>query len=43
VQGEHPDYKPGKITYTGTYSGGGGFKPGSATTTLTLKPANQTS
>jgi hypothetical protein len=36
-------YSPGTVTYTGTYSGGGGFKSGSATTTLTLKPANQNS
>src|SRR5690349_14898482 len=30
------DYAPGKITYTGTYNGGGGFKAGSGSTTLTV-------
>jgi hypothetical protein len=32
-------YLPGKVTYTGTYNGGGGFKSGSAATTLTVLPA----
>jgi hypothetical protein len=32
-------YPPGKVTYTGTYAGSSGFKPGSATTTLTIRPA----
>lgn len=30
---------PGKFTYTGTYSGSAGFKPGSGSTTLTIVPA----
>jgi hypothetical protein len=34
---------PGKVTFTGTYNGSGGFKSGSGTTTLTVRPANQTS
>ena len=33
------NYTPGKVTYTGTYNGGSGFKSGSGTTTLTLLPA----
>jgi hypothetical protein len=37
------DYTPGKVTYTGTYNGGAGFKSGSGTTTVTLLPANQAS
>jgi hypothetical protein len=32
-------YSPGKVTFTGTYSGGGGFKPGSGSATVTLTPA----
>jgi hypothetical protein len=35
---------PGKVTYTGTYNGNAGFKSGSGSTTLTIKPAaNQAS
>lgn len=34
------NYTPGKVTYTGTYNGGGSFKSGSATTTLTVRPAS---
>ncbi len=30
---------PGQVTFTGTYSGGGGFKAGSGSTTVTLTPA----
>ena len=37
------DYKPGKITYTGTYSGGGAFKSSSGSATVTLKTAPPTS
>jgi hypothetical protein len=37
------NYTPGKVTFTGTYNGSGGFKSGSGTTTLTVRPANQTS
>lgn len=37
------NYTPGKVTFTGTYTGGSGFKSGSGTTTVTVKPANQTS
>jgi hypothetical protein len=37
------NYTPGKVTFTGTYNGGSGFKSGSGTTTLTVKPASQTS
>jgi hypothetical protein len=37
------NYPPGKVTFTGTYNGGGTFKSGSGTATLTVKPANQTS
>jgi hypothetical protein len=34
------NYKPGQVTYTGTYTSSGGFKSGgSATTTLTVRPA----
>ena len=33
------NYTPGKVTFTGTYSGGSSFKSGSGTTTLTLLPA----
>jgi hypothetical protein len=33
-------YAPGKVTYTGTYSGVGNFKSGAgASTTLTITPA----
>ena len=32
---------PGKVTYTGTYSGGSGFKSGSGSTTVTLLPSSQ--
>lgn len=32
-------YTPGKVTFTGTYAGGAGFKPGSASTTVTIQPA----
>ena len=32
------DYKPGKVTYTGTYNGGSGFKQGTGSTTVTLLP-----
>jgi hypothetical protein len=35
------NYKPGKVTFTGTYNGTGEFKPGSGSTTLTLRPAKQ--
>ena len=31
-------YLPGKVTYTGTYNGGSGFKPGTGSTTVTLLP-----
>ena len=31
-------YAPGKVTYTGTYNGGTGFKSGTASTTLTIVP-----
>ena len=34
-------YAPGKVTYTGTYNGGSGFKSGSGTTTLTIVPATK--
>lgn len=37
------NYRPGKVTFTGTYNGSGNFKPGNGTTTLTLRPAQQTS
>jgi hypothetical protein len=37
------NYTPGKVTFTGTYKGSSGFKSGSGTTTVTIKPANQTS
>jgi hypothetical protein len=37
------NYAPGKVTYTGSYNGGGTFKPGTATTTLTVRPAQQSS
>ena len=33
------NYKPGQVTYTGTYNGGGTYKAGSASTTLTIQPA----
>ncbi len=33
------NYPPGQVTYTGTYSGGAGFKPGTGATTVTIKPA----
>jgi hypothetical protein len=29
---------PGKVTYTGTYNGGSGFKSGTGSTTVTLLP-----
>ena len=32
------DYPPGKVTYTGTYSGSAGFKSGSGSTTVTIRP-----
>jgi hypothetical protein len=32
-------YQPGKVTYTGTYNGGGGFKSATASTTQTIVPA----
>src|ERR1700722_5047243 len=33
-------YAPGKVTYTGTYNGGTGYKPGEqASTTQTILPA----
>ena len=32
-------YPPGKVTFTGTYDGGAGFKSGSGSTTVTLLPA----
>jgi hypothetical protein len=32
-------YTPGKVTYVGTYSGSAGFKSGSGSTTVTIKPA----
>jgi hypothetical protein len=32
------NYTPGKVTFTGTYNGSGGFKSGSGTTTLTIQP-----
>src|ERR1700749_3761245 len=32
-------YAPGKVTYTGTYNGGSGFKSSSGSTTLTIVPA----
>ena len=34
------DYAAGTVTFTGTYTGGGGFKPSKATANLTLKPAS---
>lgn len=37
------NYRPGKVTFTGTYNGSGNFKSGNGTTTLTLRPAKQTS
>ena len=37
------NYTPGKVTFTGAYSGSSKFEPGSGTTTLTLLPAKQTS
>jgi hypothetical protein len=33
------NYTPGKVTFTGTYSGNGKFKSGSGQTTLTILPA----
>jgi hypothetical protein len=33
------DYAAGTVTFTGTYTGGDGFKPSKATANLTLKPA----
>ena len=35
------NYPAGKVTYTGTYSGNGKFKPGTGSTTLTVRPAKQ--
>ena len=38
------DYKAGKVTFTGTYSGSSHFKSGpSGTTTLTVQPAKKSS
>jgi hypothetical protein len=34
-------FQPGKVTYTGTYNGGAGFKSGSGSTTVTLLPAKK--
>jgi hypothetical protein len=33
------NYAPGKVTFTGTYNGGGTFKSGSGSTTVTLLPS----
>jgi hypothetical protein len=33
------NYTPGKVTFTGTYSGSTGFKSANGTTTLTIAPA----
>jgi hypothetical protein len=33
------NYPPGTATFTGTYSGGSGFKPSKTTANLTLTPA----
>ena len=35
------DYPAGQVTFDGTYNGDGRFKSGSASTTLTIKPAQQ--
>ena len=35
------NYKPGQVTFTGTYDGGSQFKTANGSTTLTLKPAKQ--
>jgi hypothetical protein len=35
------NYKPGKVTFTGTYNGTAQFKSGTGSTTLTLQPAKQ--
>jgi|ERR1700722_20872108 len=35
------NYTPGKVTFTGTYNGSSGFKSGSGTTTVTIRPAAQ--
>jgi len=32
-------YTPGKVTYTGTYTGDSRFKSGTGTTTVTIKSA----
>ena len=37
------DYKPGQVTFDGSYNGEGKYKAGSASTTLTIKPASQPS
>jgi len=37
------DYKPGQVTFTGTYNGTAGFKSASTSTTLTIKPATSQS
>src|ERR1700722_11474672 len=37
------DYKPGQVTFDGSYNGDGKYKAGSASTTLTIKPAQQSS
>ena len=34
------NYPPGTVTFTGSYTGGGGFRPSKATANLTLKPAS---
>ena len=37
------NYTPGKVTFTGTYNSSGGFKSGSAATTLTVLPTKKAS
>ena len=37
------DYPVGQVTFFGTYDGSSKFKAGSAPTTLTIKPAAQSS
>ena len=34
------DYAAGTVTFTGTYTGGPGFKPSKATANLKLSPAS---
>jgi hypothetical protein len=34
------DYVAGAVTFTGTYTGGTGFKPSKATANLKLSPAS---